>query len=180
MAVRHPRGKDKTGGGVRSDALLAAKLHRTIALALENGGNGGIVGLDQLRVAQLLAVGQPSGLMTDGGMVMQRRGEGQGGTLTLARTQRVCLFEALLGLESKGVDRRTEGQALLFRVAYQLDEDWALTATASAKTTHDLGEFRWEASGLALEPGSPVTALRDDVGDEGECFFVLYTAWWHR
>src|SRR5262249_41543255 len=159
---------------------LAAKLHRTIALAFENRGNGGIVGIDQFRVAQLLAVGQPSGLVTDGGMVMHRRGEGQGETLTLARTQRAGLFEALLGLESKGVDRRTEGQELLFRVAYQLDIDLALTATASAKTTHDLCEFLCEASGLALERGGPATALRDDVVDEGECFFVLYTAWWHR
>src|SRR5262249_11665222 len=141
IAVRHQRGKDKTGGGFRSDAGLAAKLHRTIALAFEHGSNGGIVGIDQFRVAQLLAVGQPSGLVTDGGMVMHRRGEGQGETLTLDRMQRAGLCEALLGLESKGVDRRTEGQELLFRVAYQLDEDLALTATASAKTPHDLGEF---------------------------------------
>src|SRR5215813_6140282 len=50
IAVRHQRGKDKTGGGFRSDAGLAAKLHRTIALAFEHGGNGGIVGMDQLRM----------------------------------------------------------------------------------------------------------------------------------
>ena len=78
------------------------------------------------------------------------------------------------------MDRRTEGQELLFRVAYQLDEDLALTATASAKTPHDLGEFLCEALGLALERGGPATALHDDVVDESECFFGLYTAWWHR
>jgi hypothetical protein len=113
-------------------------------------------------------------------MVVHRGGEGKGETLTLDRTQRVCLCEALLGLESKGVERRTEGQELLFRVAHQLDEDLSLTATASAKTTHDLCEFLREASGLALEHGGPATAMRDDVVDEGERFFGLYTAWWHR
>jgi hypothetical protein len=109
-------------------------------------------------------------------MVVHRRSEGQGETLTLGLAQRACLFEALLGLEGKGVDWRTECQELVFRVAHQLDEDLPLAATASAKATHDLGEFLREASGLALERGGPVTALRDDVVDEGERFFGLYTA----
>ena len=113
-------------------------------------------------------------------MVGHRRGEGQGETLPLDLAQRAGLGEALFGLEGEGVDRLTKGQELLFRGAHQLDEDLALTATASAKTTHDLGEFLPEVSGLALERGGPVTALRDDVIDEGERFFGLYTVWWHR
>jgi len=180
MALRHQRGKDKPGGGFRSDAGLSAKLRRTMALAFENGGHGGIVGLDQFRVAQLLARGQPGGLLTDGGMVVHRRGEGKGETLTLGRVQRTRLVEVLFGLESKGVDRFTEGQERLVRVAHQLDEDLPLAATASAKATHDLSEFLRETSDVALERGAPVTALRDDVVKEGERFFVLYTAWWHR
>jgi hypothetical protein len=55
---------------------------------------------------------------------------------------------------------------LVFRVSHQLDEDMPLPPTASAKTTHDLREFLRETSGLALERGGPVTALRDDVVDE--------------
>jgi hypothetical protein len=94
--------------------------------------------------------------------------------------QRTRLVEVLFGLESKGVDRFTEGQERLVRVAHQLDEDLPLAATASAKATHDLSEFLRETSGVALERGAPVTALRDDVVKEGERFFVLYTAWWHR
>ena len=67
-------------------------------------------------------------------------------------------------------------QELLFRVAHQLDEDLPLAATASAKTPHDLGELLRQASGLALEHGGPVTALRDDVVDERERFFcALYS-----
>jgi hypothetical protein len=176
MALRHQSSQDKTGGRFRSNARLSAKLCRTIALAFETGGNGGIIGIDQFCVAPLLAVGQPGGLVPAGGMVVQRCGEGQGETLALALAQCAGLVEALLGLAGQGVDRLTKGQELVFRVAHQLDEDLSLTATAAAKTPHDLGEFLREAAGLALERGGPVTALRDDVVDECERFFVLSTA----
>ena len=132
--------------------------------------------IDQFIMAQLFALGQPCGLFPDGFMVAHRRGEGQGEMLTLGLTQGTRLVEALYGLEGQGFDRRTEGQELLFRVAHQLDEDLPLAATASAKTPHDLGELLRQASGLALEHGGPVTALRDDVVDERERFFcALYS-----
>jgi hypothetical protein len=166
IALGHQSGKDKTGCWFRCDAGLSAKLRGTIALPFDNRGNGGIVGVDQFIVVQLLALGQPGGLFTDVCMVAHRRGEGKGETLTLGLTQGARLFEALFGLESKGFDRLTECKELLFSVSYQLDEDMSLAATASAKTTHDLREFLREASGLALERGGPVTALRNDVVDE--------------
>src|SRR5262249_16622636 len=180
IALWHQRGKDKTGGGFRSNARLSAKLRRTIALTFENGSNGGIVGIDQFCVAQLLAVGQPGRLVTDGYMAVHRRGEGKSETLTLGLGQRAGLVETPFGLEGKGVDRLTECQELVFRVAHRLNEDLPLAATASAKATHDLCECLREVSGLALERGGPVTALRDDGVDERECFCGLYTAWWHR
>ena len=83
IALGHEVGKDKTGRGFRGDAGLSAKLRRAIALAFDNGGNGGIVGIDQFTVAELLALGQPGGLFTDVVMVVHRRGERQGETLTL-------------------------------------------------------------------------------------------------
>jgi len=57
IPLGHQRGKDKTGGWFRGEAGLSAKLRGTIALPFDNGGNGGIVGIDQFRVAQLLALG---------------------------------------------------------------------------------------------------------------------------
>lgn len=166
IALRHQIGKDKTGCWFRCDAGLSAKLRGTIALAFENRGKGEIVGIDQFTVAQLLALGQPGGLCTDVFMVAHRRGEGKGETLTLGLTQGERLFEALFGLEGKDFDRLAACQKLLFSMSHQLDKDMPLAATASAKTPHDLCEFLCEASGLALECGGPVTALRDDVVDD--------------
>ena len=166
VALGYQRGKDTTSGWFRGDARLSAKWRRTIALPFDNGGNGEIVGIDQFIVAQRLAVGQLCGLFTDVFMVAQRRGKGQGETLTLGLRQGECLCETLFGLEGKGFDRLTACKELLFSVSHQLDEDVPLAAAASAKTTHDLREFVREASGLALERGGPVTALHDDVVDE--------------
>ena len=99
-------------------------------------------------------------------MVAHRRGEGQGETLTLGLTQGERLFEAPFGLEGNDFDRLAACQELLCRLSHQLDEDMPLAATASANTPHDLCEFLREASGLALECGGPVTALRDAVVDD--------------
>ena len=97
----HQSGKDKTGCWFRGDAGLSAKLHGTIALPFENGGNGGIVGIDQFIMAQLFALGQPCGLFPDGFMVAHRRGEGKGELLTLGLTQGTRLVEASMALRAK-------------------------------------------------------------------------------
>ena len=96
----HECGEDKTGRGFRGDAGLSAKLCRAIPLALDNRGNGEIVGLDQLTVAELLAVGKPCRLLPEVVMVAHRRGERQRETLTLRLAQADRVFEAFLGLEA--------------------------------------------------------------------------------
>ena len=166
IPLGHQRGKDKTGRWFRGDAGLSPKLRGTIALPFDNGGNRKVVGIDQFIVAQLLALGQPCGLFTDVCMVVHRRGESQGETLTLGLTQGTRLCQALLGLEGKGFDRLPECKELLFSVAHQRNEDMPVAATASAKTTHDLRESLREVSGLVLERGGPGTALCDEVVDE--------------
>jgi hypothetical protein len=171
MALRHQMGQDTTGCWFRCDAGLSAKRRGTMALALEHGGKGAIVGIDPCTVAPLLAVGQPCGLVTDVFMVAHRRGEGQGETVTLGLTQGERLFEALVGLEGQDFDRLAACQTLLCRMSHQLANDRPVAATASAKTPHDLCECLCEASGLALECGGPVTALRDEVVDERSRFF---------
>jgi len=56
IARRHLVGKDKARSGLRQDAGLAAKLRRAIALAFDNGGNGGVIGIDDFAVGRLFAL----------------------------------------------------------------------------------------------------------------------------
>ena len=65
IALGHTVGKDKARGRLRHDAGLAAKLGGAIALAFEDGGNGGIVGIDDFTVAEFFALGEPCGLLAD-------------------------------------------------------------------------------------------------------------------
>ena len=51
---------------------LAAKLGGAVALALANGRNGGIVGVDDFAVGQRLALRQPAGLVCDPVMGLER------------------------------------------------------------------------------------------------------------
>ena len=120
IALRHEVRKDKTGGRFCGEAGLPAKLRRTIALAFNNRGNGGIIGLDQFTVAELLALRQPYGLLTDVVMVVHRRGERKRETLALGLTQGDRVFEALFGLEPKGVDGFPQLQELMLGVTDQL------------------------------------------------------------
>jgi hypothetical protein len=108
-------------------------------------------------------------------MVAHRCGERQAETLVLSITQGDGVCEALLGRESKGLDRLPECKELLCRLSHQLDENVPMASTASSQTTHDLFEFLREGSGLALELGRPLAPLRGAVVDEFERFFcALY------
>ena len=103
-------------------------------------------------------------------------GERKAETLVLSITQGDGVVEALCGLESKGFNRLTKGKELLFRLSHQRDENLPVSSTASSKTTPDLFECLREVSGLALELGSPMAALLDDVVDEFErVFCALYS-----
>jgi hypothetical protein len=166
IALGHQIGKEKTARGLRCDPGLSAKLRGTIALAFDNGGNCGVVGVHHLTVTELFARGQSVGLFAEVLMVAHRCGERQAETLVLRITQGDGVFEALLGLESKGFDWLTECQELLFRLSHQLDEHLPVSSTAAAKPTHDLFECLREVAGLALELGRPRATLLGDVVDE--------------
>ena len=85
-------------------------------------------------------------------------------------------LEALLGSLGQGGNGTATFQQLLFSLAHQGDEDFALAATLAAKAAHDLGEGVLQALGLVLELGGPVVALLRDVVDERERFFcALYS-----
>jgi hypothetical protein len=82
----HEGGEDKTGRGFRCDAGLSATLCRAMARAFDHRRKGGIVSMDQLTVAELLAVSKPGGLLPDVCMVAHGRGERQRETLALGLT----------------------------------------------------------------------------------------------
>jgi hypothetical protein len=58
IARGHLVGKDKARRGLRQDAGLAAKLRRAIAFAFDDGGNGGVIGIDDFAVGQFFALRQ--------------------------------------------------------------------------------------------------------------------------
>lgn len=126
-------------------------------------------------MVQFLALDEAFGLCTDVLMGMQRRGECTGKPLALRRRKRRRLLKTLLGLSAIGIDRCTQIEEPLFRVANKLDEDATLAATTAAKTSHHFFEVMPEIVGLALQLGRPATALCCDVLDEFEAFFGLYT-----
>ena len=59
IALGHTIGKDKARGRFRHNTGLSTKLGGAIALPFEDGGNGGIVGIDDFTVAEFLALGEP-------------------------------------------------------------------------------------------------------------------------
>ena len=167
----HERGEDKTGRGFRGDAGLSPTLRRAITLAFNNRGNGGIVGVDQFTVVELLAVGKPCRLLPDVVMVAHRRGERQRETLTLRLAQGDRVFEALLGLEASGLNGLTQCKELVFGLTHQRHEDAPLPSATATKAPHDLGEGVLQVLGLVVEWDGPAVARLRDVGDERKHFF---------
>ncbi len=73
IALRDPVRKDEPRGGLRHQAGFAAKLGGAIALAFEDGGNGGIVRIDNFTMTEFFALREAYGLGTDVGMGIHRR-----------------------------------------------------------------------------------------------------------
>ena len=171
IARGHKVGKDETRGRFRDDTGLSAKLRWAMALAFDHGSNRGIVGSDQWKVVELLALGEPRGLPADGLLGAHRRAQLPGKTLALGLTQRLCLCKTLLGLVGKGFDGLAKCQELRCGVAPQLDQDRRVASAAAAKAPHDFVDLVLEAVGLLLELGRPAAALLCDVLDEFSRFF---------
>ena len=72
---RQLHGEDEARGGLGDNARFAAKLGGAVALAFANGGNGGIVGIDDFTLGQGLALGEAPGL--GGDLLMGDKGHGQ-------------------------------------------------------------------------------------------------------
>lgn len=144
---------------------------RTVTFALEDRSNGAIVGIDEFAWAESLALGQPTRLVADS--VIGRQG---GLQLTpqafpLVRGHTGGALEALLGSLGQGDNGAAMRQELLFGLAHQADEDFALAAALAAKAAHDLRKGVVERLGLRLQQGRGRGALRRDSLDELEDFF---------
>lgn len=92
-------------------------------------------------------------------------------TLTLTRREMGRLPETVLrGLCQDGQGAATL-QELLFCLAYERHEDFALPAALATKAAHDLREVVVERVRLGLQRGRLRGALRRDGLDEVEDFF---------
>jgi hypothetical protein len=70
--------------------------------------------------------------------------------LTLSLTERCGLFQRRLSLLSQHGDVFALIKELLFGLANQLDKDFTLTTTATAKAAHDLAEALLQVLRLSL------------------------------
>ena len=103
-------------------------------------------------MAEFLALRETFGLVADLRMGFHYRGKALAETLAFVRAQGVGLVEAFFELESKGSDRFAKFKKVPFGLTNELDEDATLTATASAKASHDFFEFLAESLDVGGQP----------------------------
>jgi hypothetical protein len=180
LALRHPIGKDKTWGRFRHHAGLSPKLSRAMALPFENGGNGGIVGLDECTVAALLAVREPPRWRA--AVLLARHGHVQrtGQTLTVGGLQVGGVVKEWLRLQATGLEGLAKGEELSCSWAHQGHEDTALPPALAATTTPDLLPRLWEIGGLEPEAAGPAAASLGDIFAERKGLFAPSPAWWRQ
>ncbi len=109
IARGHPIGKDKAGRGLRHNAGLAAKLRGAVALTFEDGGNGGVISIDDFALGKFFALGEALRLCGDvpmggtGGIQIAQQ------TLALGCTPPAVVMQACSGLLAPGFNGSPEG-----------------------------------------------------------------------
>jgi hypothetical protein len=58
ITLGHPIGKDKTGSGLGQNPRFTAKLGWTIAFSFDDGGNGGIIRINDFKLAHLFTLSE--------------------------------------------------------------------------------------------------------------------------
>ena len=109
IARGHPVGEDKPGSRLRHDTGLAAKLGGAVALAFEDGGNRGVIRIDDFAVGKFFALGQALRLLGDVSMCGTGSLEVPQQTLALGLTPPAVLVQALSGLLAPGLNGLTQG-----------------------------------------------------------------------
>ena len=120
-----------------------------MALAFDDGGNAGVIGIDHFKVTQLLALGELFGLLADLFIMTYSRGEFLAESLAWGLTEHGCLLKVGLSLLTQGWHVFAQIEKLLFRLANQLDENFAFT-TATAKAAHDFAKTLLQVFSLGL------------------------------
>ena len=155
--------KDEAGGWLSNNPGLAAKLGGAVALAFANGGNGGIVGINNFTLGQDLAIGKPAGLGKDLVMGCESAGElsAQAPLLVLRQVRRA--LHALLRGPRQPYNWLPGLQQLRFRLAHQGHKHLALAPALAAKAAHNLGEVILEVVHLGLQRRARGRALVGEV-----------------
>jgi hypothetical protein len=161
---------DKAWRWRRDDPGLAPKWGGAVALALEDGGDSAIVGINDCTVGEALARGQSARWLTDGAMGLQGGVE----VCCQARARRLAPWRGALKAWLGGLGPRGHRHAMrpqrCCRLADQAHQDVALAPAWPAKAPHDLREVVVQRLGLARQRGRWRGAWRRDGFDELEDF----------
>jgi hypothetical protein len=117
-------------------------------------------------VSEFLALGELFGLLAELLMMAHRGGQVLAEPRTLGLTERRRLLQRCLSLLSQRGDGFAHLKELLFGLANQFDEDFALATTATAKATHDFAEALLQVLHLGLQSRAAATARLGDVDNE--------------
>src|SRR6266516_1139193 len=177
--TRIPQGqmqrKDEARRRLGNNARLAAELGGAVAFALADGGNGGIVGVDDLAVAQCLAVREPAGLRFD--PVMGFKGGCKLGVQTcpLILRQLRRAVQAFLGGPRQRQDLLSHLQQLCLGLAHQCHKHLPHPPALATEAAHHLLEGVLELLCSPRQRRAPGGALRGYGRDDLEDFFwALY------
>ena len=163
------QGKDEARRRLGHHPGLAAKLGGTVAVALTNGGKGGIIGVNDLAVGQGLALGQASRLVCDPVMCLKRGPElgVQACPLPLRPWRRAA--QARFSSLRQRQDRLSQLQQVRFRLAYQRHKHLPQPSTLAPEAAHPLRKVVLELLHLGLQRRALGDARggygRDDLED---------------
>jgi hypothetical protein len=171
IANRCMGGKDEACCGFRDATGFSAELGWTMALALHDGGNGGVVSVDDFAVPKLFAMDESARLVGD--LLMGNTGlaECRGQALAPGVIEMYGAFKTYVSGLCQSNDGLSDIEQARVRVADQAQEHFALATTLAAKTAHDLLEVVEETLGLTLQGRRLREALRGKVRNELEDVF---------
>ena len=163
--------KDKARHHVGTHTRFFTKLRRTVTLALYNGRNRRVVGIDQFAMQKLLATYQSSRLLGDTRMVVPGLLKLPPQALTLARAQIRGLLQELVGTLGQGHNWLTHFKEVSLSLPHQLHKHATLATALATKAPHDLAEVSLKGSGLCPQHGFALGALLGALLDDLEDFF---------
>ena len=170
MAHRQMQGNDDPGRRLSADARLAAQRGGAVAVALTNGRQGGIVGVDDRAVGQGLALRQAARWVCDAVRCLKGGRELGVQTRALLRRQLGRAVQARLGGPCQRQDRLSPLPPGRLRLAYQRHQHAAHPPALAAEASPQLGEVLLELWCWLLQCHAPGRALGGDGREDLEDF----------